>query len=47
VKDIVMHLFNNKKEYEERVSIGRMFAEENFGYSQHIKRIKPYVKKLK
>jgi glycosyltransferase involved in cell wall biosynthesis len=46
VKGIILDLFNNQTLYRERAEIARKFAEEHFGYSQHLSRIRPFVKKL-
>jgi glycosyltransferase involved in cell wall biosynthesis len=46
VKSIILDLFNNQALYRERAEIARKFAEEHFGYSQHLSRIRPFVRKL-
>lgn len=46
VKDIVYKYFLDKSLYQDQVEIARKFVKQNFSYSQHINRIRPFVKKL-
>lgn len=47
VKDIVLKLFHDKELYREQVEKALRFIQENFSYSQHIQRIRPFVKVLR